>query len=290
MAVMDMTQTNPVLDATKLLAQRIIGLMPTNYQTLSDILQQVQTFDKNGDGVITPTEGYIDLYDFAVLVKGFYSDPDTKASAQAVMDAVGNFVISEGHQNPGKVWGVGNSHGVAIYFPSRSSSFYSSINYDFAQGVVWSIFGSQELSGPLSSVQADDSISWGNMLVNYINYANPTGEDIPLPPDPVPQTITTYTISGNAGVGGATLNYTGGSTNAEDSGVYSIIVPSDWSGTVTPSMTSYTFSPVSKTYSNVVADKTGENYTATGTAPPPPPPPDIPPAITYRIFLPLVIR
>ena len=75
----------------------------------------------------------------------------------------------------------------------------------------------------------------------------------------------TYTISGNAGVGGATMTYTGGSTSADGSGNYSFLVSSGWSGTVTPSKSGYTFSPPSRSYSNVTSNQTGQNYTASST-------------------------
>jgi len=78
-------------------------------------------------------------------------------------------------------------------------------------------------------------------------------------------TFITYTISGNAGVAGATLMYTNGtpqSVLADGSGNYSITVPLGWSGTVTPVKTGYLFSPVNRTYSNVVANSVSQNYTA----------------------------
>jgi len=74
---------------------------------------------------------------------------------------------------------------------------------------------------------------------------------------------SSYTISGNAGVSGATITYTGGSTTSDASGNYSIFVSSGWSGTVTPSKSGYSFSPPNRSYSNVMADQTGQNYTAT---------------------------
>ncbi len=72
------------------------------------------------------------------------------------------------------------------------------------------------------------------------------------------------TISGSLGAGGAnaTLTYTGGSTSADGSGSYAFTVPYNWSGTVTPSLAGYTFSPTNRTYTNVVADQTAQNYTA----------------------------
>ena len=70
-------------------------------------------------------------------------------------------------------------------------------------------------------------------------------------------------ISGNVGVAGATLNYTGGSTTSDSFGNYAFIVPFGWSGTVTPSKAGYIFSPTKRTYSNVTTDLTTQNYTAT---------------------------
>ena len=97
--------------------------------------------------------------------------------------------------------------------------------------------------------------------------------------DSVPATVsinvTAHTISGNAGVAGATLSYTDGTTTktvtADGAGLYSFQVPTDWSGTVTPSKAGYTFSPASMTYANVLADQTAQNYTATSASPLPSP-------------------
>ena len=70
-------------------------------------------------------------------------------------------------------------------------------------------------------------------------------------------------ITGNAGVAGATLNYTGGVWTADITGAYSFPVPYNWSGTVTPSKAGYQFSPVSRSYTNVLTDQTVQNYVAT---------------------------
>ena len=89
----------------------------------------------------------------------------------------------------------------------------------------------------------------------------------------------TYTISGNAGVGGATLSYmnvTPKTTSSATDGSYSFSVSLGWSGTVTPTKTGYTFSPVNRPYSNVLANQIDQDYTAN--------------VIIYRIFLPLVNR
>ena len=73
-----------------------------------------------------------------------------------------------------------------------------------------------------------------------------------------------FTISGYAGVAGAVLGYGEGlSVTAGLDGVYSIVVENGWSGTVTPVLEGYVFDPTSRSYTEVTADQTDQNYTAT---------------------------
>ncbi|HPH97552.1 MAG TPA: hypothetical protein PKW33_13390 [Anaerolineaceae bacterium] len=77
--------------------------------------------------------------------------------------------------------------------------------------------------------------------------------------------IPGHTISGNAGVASATLNFTDGlpqEVTADASGTYAFMVSQGWSGTVTPFKTGYTFSPTSRNYASVTADYTNQNYSA----------------------------
>ena len=74
-----------------------------------------------------------------------------------------------------------------------------------------------------------------------------------------------FSIAGNAGIGGATLSYVNGTVKtmaADGSGNYSITVPADWSGIVIPYKTGYTFTPVSRTYTNLQSNQTSQNYAA----------------------------
>ncbi len=78
--------------------------------------------------------------------------------------------------------------------------------------------------------------------------------------------IRNQTISGNAGVGGAMLSYNDGASKtvtADGTGAYTLTVPWNWSGTVTPSKTGYVFLPINYLYTNVTVDQTVQNYTAT---------------------------
>ncbi len=90
------------------------------------------------------------------------------------------------------------------------------------------------------------------------NYSNTQTVDINIIPVKV--------ISGNAGVAEAILSYNDGSdktVTADGTGVYSFLVPSNWSGTVTPSKAGYTFTPANMAYTNVLADQASQDYTAT---------------------------
>jgi hypothetical protein len=61
------------------------------------------------------------------------------------------------------------------------------------------------------------------------------------------------------------LSYTDGiakSVLSASDGSYALIVSYGWSGSVTPSLSAYTFSPPSIAYSGVTSDLTGQNYLA----------------------------
>lgn len=76
----------------------------------------------------------------------------------------------------------------------------------------------------------------------------------------------TYSISGNAGVAGATVSYTGtssGSTTADGSGNYTLSGLSNGSYTITPSLTGYSFSPTNSSQTISGSNITGVNFTAT---------------------------
>jgi len=73
------------------------------------------------------------------------------------------------------------------------------------------------------------------------------------------------TISGNAGVAHAVLRYFDGGYKAvvaDSAGNYSLVVPENWSGTVTPVKAKYVFLPSSFTYTAVHSDLTSQDYSA----------------------------
>ncbi|MGE5339894.1 MAG: hypothetical protein ACM3SY_00280 [Candidatus Omnitrophota bacterium] len=81
-------------------------------------------------------------------------------------------------------------------------------------------------------------------------------------------TLTYYIISGvikdpnGNPIPDVVLNGLPGNPKTDPTGKYSVIVPCGWSGIITPTKTCYTFSPPSRSYTNVTSNKTGEDYTA----------------------------
>ena len=122
--------------------------------------------------------------------------------------------------------------------------------YSFTVSYNWSGTVTPSLAGYIFS---PPNIPYANVLANQ-TAQNYTASAI------------TYTISGNAGVAGATLSYTDGTAKTATSrsdGSYSFTVSYNWSGTVTPSNACYTFSPLSISYSNITSNQTSQNYTPT---------------------------
>ncbi|HEX6033843.1 MAG TPA: hypothetical protein VFY83_05380, partial [Anaerolineales bacterium] len=75
-----------------------------------------------------------------------------------------------------------------------------------------------------------------------------------------------YSISGNTGVSGVTLNYTTQGTpktaTSQTNGNYALSVPRGWSGIVTPSHACFGFSPANRGYNKLAGNQSAQNYTA----------------------------
>ncbi len=72
--------------------------------------------------------------------------------------------------------------------------------------------------------------------------------------------------SGGIAISGVAMNGLPGTPQTNASGNYSGTVTYGWSGTVTPTKAGHTFSPASRSYSNLSGNQTGQDYT--GTPPP----------------------
>jgi len=80
----------------------------------------------------------------------------------------------------------------------------------------------------------------------------------------IPTAGDTVTISGQTGAVSVTIHWEGKGIDMtqEFSGTWSIVVPSHWDGTVTPSKGTYVFSPTSYSYTDVTTNKFNQDFTA----------------------------
>jgi probable HAF family extracellular repeat protein len=181
-SALDLSQVNTLTTTINTLSQILTSRMITASATLSNIVSPaVQRYDADGNNSITVTDIYMDLFDFASLVKSNFVAPDIKAAAQGVMNSINSYVIYESHgsgNGPGKTyWDLNNSHGLSIFFPYTKSSFYNGANLDLANGVVWETATRAVIAS---------TAGWGNMLASYVLAVDPAGADQPNPPNPVP--------------------------------------------------------------------------------------------------------
>lgn len=175
MSVADLSNIDTLVQAINQMATLINSDLAGSTDELTTVLAQVQRYKK---------DEYVDLYDFARLIKEEFENPDIQQSAQTVMDSVEAYITYERHAN---FRGVNNSHGVSIFFPTTRSSFYNNANYDFAVGAIWTPPLSYSIMSP---EEETPPVLWGSFLVEYINLVNPDGTDQSTPPPVVSKPIT----------------------------------------------------------------------------------------------------
>jgi hypothetical protein len=102
-----------------------------------------------------------------------------------------------------------------------------------------------------------------NERFRHPGYGTPPGELPPtIEPTPVRWYIAgyVYTTEG-APIGGVTISGLPDAPVTDSSGYYFAQVDDGWSGVVMPQLAPYVFNPITRTYSNVSADRPGQDYT-----------------------------
>ena len=115
-------------------------------------------------------------------------------------------------------------------------------------------------SGTATPTLAGYAFSPANRVYSNIT-SDQTGQDYTA-------TANAYTISGTVLVdvsplAGVVMSGLPGNPMTDSSGAYSGAVPFNWSGTVTPTLAGYAFSPENRTYSSIAADQAAQDYAAT---------------------------
>ncbi|HMF57633.1 MAG TPA: clostripain-related cysteine peptidase [Pyrinomonadaceae bacterium] len=130
-AACDLTKSDLMAEAVDRLAKALKGKL-SNPNVLTQIVlarHRVQSYD---------VEDNIDLYDFCELLRQSVSDAEITAACKGVMDVIGaqGFVLNSGFKGTN----VKNSHGLAIYFPTKQIINLYDTNLEFTKKTQWSAF------------------------------------------------------------------------------------------------------------------------------------------------------
>lgn len=166
--------------------------------------------------------------------------------------------------NGGENWAVASSRNITW----SSSSTIANVNIDYStdSGSSWTLVAANIANSGTHAWTVPNTPST-TCLMRVRDAANAGTYDVSDAVFSI-STVPTLTISGTITMGGTGLanvvmNGLPGNPTTNASGFYSATVDYNWSGTATPILAGYTFSPENKTYTNVVANQTAQDYTAT---------------------------
>jgi hypothetical protein len=125
-SAIDMANMEMLAQATSQLALALSESLtnPQQAAILLDVYNKTQKIDYDADLYIEPeTDGFIDLYDFALKVVDQYSNPEIDLAAQNLIALLDTTIIAAEHFTdspwlfPDRVWNLDNSHGLSIFLP-----------------------------------------------------------------------------------------------------------------------------------------------------------------------------
>lgn len=146
--------------------------------------------------------------------------------------------------------------GVTLTFSNSGGSVITS------GGGYYSMNVSTSWSGKVTPSYANGSFTPSSRNYSTLT-ANQVNQDYGWMAPANPTISGRVTQSNGVGLNGVvlTLSNNGGKVTTSGGGYYTLAVPYGWSGKVTPSYSkSGLFTPSYKSYSNVTANKTGQNY------------------------------
>jgi PKD repeat protein len=147
-SALDLGQAVTVTDKVSALATALLADLDAYKDPVSNTLTITQRFDSRDYYVINKDDEYLDLYDFAQLLKQNVPDSSVKNAAQGVMEAVTAFVVAEWHESgyyrDHPYWDLEDAHGVSVYFPPEPGGWdwddYMSHVFHFTEDGEWDEF------------------------------------------------------------------------------------------------------------------------------------------------------
>jgi hypothetical protein len=191
---------------------------PDQAARLQQVYTESQKLDFNGDFKIEPaTDGFVDLYDFALKASGRYTDSAVVAAAQALTTSLQSAIVAEAHRSgfpwvlPDRTWDLDNVHGLSIFLP-LGEDLELSIEVTATSPISPEVVITRNLR--LRDTYTDDQLEfvrnthWAQLITAYyaITASKPPTATLPgpqsglLPPDVTPpRTLITFTGAITAG-------------------------------------------------------------------------------------------
>jgi hypothetical protein len=201
------------------------------------------TVDHGWSGTVTPTK------------VGYTFDPEDKAYTDVASDQV-----NQDYAPVVTTYGISGSVTTTNYWPPGSPNSVSIDGVTLSglpgnpviNGGFYFVNVDHGWSGTVTPIKAGYAFSpvdraYSNVMSDQIN------QDFYAPPS--------FTISGSVGMAGVTMSGLPGNPVTSGGGFYSVIVPNNWDGTVTPTKAGYRFSPASRVYNNLREDQENHDYT-----------------------------
>ncbi len=238
---------------------QIMGLLPGNYKLqIYDSLSPFGRYDMQWyDNALTFGNAA------AVNVTEGGNTPVTVVLGATAPQAGTLTVVSP---NGGESWIVGSAHDIT--WTSTGIISDVKIEYSTNNGSIWTTIK--------ASTPNDGSYAWTipntpsiQCLVRISDASTASISDISQAVFTI-SAIVTHTISGTITVGGlplanVALNGLPGNPATNALGVYQATVNTGWSGTATPTLAGYGFTPASRSYTAVAASQTAQDYAANST-------------------------
>ena len=198
-------------------------------------------------GAVTPT---LSGYTFSPPSRSYGSVSASQSEQDFVATALPVQISGNVHTSGGAPVG-----GVVMSGLPGNPTTDASGNYSAQVPSGWSGAVTPTLSGYTFS---PPSRSYGSVS------ASQSGQDFVATAPPVQISGNVHT-SGGAAVNGVVMSGLPGTPATDGSGNYSAQVSSGWSGTVTPSLSGYAFSPPSRSYGSLSASQSGQDFVAAPT-------------------------
>ena len=203
-------------DLAVAISQTLAG--PDQATILHGVYSAAQKIDYDSDFYVEPaTDGFVDLYDFALRASQQFSDPTVVAAAQNVMTALDAAIVAEEHRSGSpwmaldREWNLDDVHGLSIFLP-LGEDLELPIVITETSPITPSLVISRHLrlrdmySG--DQLQFVEDTAWGGLIATYYDVvSSPVPTDTTegpvdglLTPDVTPPQ-TTITVTGAFAVG-----------------------------------------------------------------------------------------